>query len=300
MSLATKRLSVQQSAQSSLRRIWRAPTSNARWLWLAISVVLFLMILVWYFVALKTQQFPSAFNDPLRLFGIIAFMLVLGTATYTLRRRFVRGLPGKVQNWLWMHTWIGIITILIALMHENFVYITHGFLASIGGLLDTYWGPLALFSLLFLVVSGIVGRLLDMWQSHIIAYEASTNGVGIERALKEKILEMEYIIERLSAGKSEPFKQYCLEFLGSDQADLDPDLKLPLKESEQADFQRAFKTLQTRAGFMLSLQRQQKARRIINWWRSVHMVLATLALIVIFFHGFMELLVNVFHLVKGV
>lgn len=299
MSLATKQVSTQQRAQSSLRRIWRAPTSNARWFWLAVSVVLFLIILVWYSIALKTQQFPSAFDDPLRFFGIVAFVLVFGSATYTMRRRFIRGLPGKVQNWLWMHTWVGIITILIAFMHENFAYITHDFLASVGGLFDTYWGPLALFSLLFLVVSGVGGRLLDMWQSHIIAYEASTNGVGIERALKEKILELEYVIERLSAGKSEPFKQYCLEFLGSDQTELDADVQLPLKESEQADFQRAFGTLQKRAGLIRSLQRQRNARRIINWWRSIHMVLATLALIVIFYHGIMELLVNVFHLIKG-
>src|SRR5436305_8952684 len=162
MSLATKRLSVQQSAQSSLRRIWRAPTSNARWLWLAISVVLFLMILVWYFVALKTQQFPSAFNDPLRLFGIIAFMLVLGTATYTLRRRFVRGLPGKVQNWLWMHTWIGIITILIALLHENFIGVTNNFCQDLTCFTNANWGISALYALLVLIVSGIVGRLLDI------------------------------------------------------------------------------------------------------------------------------------------
>src|SRR5581483_1243619 len=114
----------------------------------------------------KTQQFPGPLNDPLRLFGILSFVLVLGTATYELRRRFARGLPGKVQDWLWMHMWVGIAAILIALMHENYTYITHDFCQNAGCLTDAEAGGGALLALIVLVLSGIFGRWLDIWQTH--------------------------------------------------------------------------------------------------------------------------------------
>jgi hypothetical protein len=290
MSLATK-------SSASVRtqgRIWRVPISKARWYWLAASMVLYVIILVWYLFAIRTQQFAGPFNDPLRLFGIVAFILVLATAAYALRRRFVRGLPGKVQDWLWMHTWVGIITILIALLHENFAHVTHDFCQNLTCFSNSYWGTAALFALLFLVVSGVVGRLLDMWQAHIIASEASTNGVGIVRALEERILELEYVVERLCAGKSEPFKQYCMQAIEGNATAVPS-----LTPNEQVDFQRAYETLTTRSSLIASLQREQRARQLIRTWRTVHMVLAGLALLIILYHSSMELLTSVFHVIPA-
>src|SRR5436853_24353 len=193
MSLATK-----SSTPTRIQgRIWRVPISNARWYWLGASIVLYVAILAWYIFATRTQRFPAPINDPFRLFGIIAFVLVLSTAAYTLRRRFARGLPGKVQNWLWMHTWIGIITILIALLHETFIGITNNFCQNLTCLTDANWG------------------------------------------------------------------------------------------------------LSARLALVQSLQRQQRARQIMRVWRSVHMVLASLALLIILYHGVMELLSNVFHVIPA-
>jgi hypothetical protein len=141
------------------------------------------------------------------------------------------------------------------------------------------------------VVSGIVGRLLDVWQTRIIARDASTNGVGIVRALEERMLELEYTVERLCAGKSEAFKQYCMYALEHEGA-LMPTLPT-LQAREQADFQRTYDTLMMYARLIQSLQRQKRARIIIRTWRSIHMVLASLALLIILFHGGMELLTNV-------
>jgi hypothetical protein len=287
MSLATKQ------TQQGVPRIWKAPTSKARWLWLVGCVVFYAAILAWYLHAIKTQQFPGPDSDPLRLFGIMALVLALATAGYSLRRRFMRGLPGKVQDWLWMHTWIGITTILLALLHENFTFVTHDFCQP-GCLTDSYWGASALLALIVLVLSGIVGRLLDRWQTHVIARDASANGVGIVRALEERILELEYTIERLCAGKSEPFKQYCLQALGQHAPAQPPSLIA----SEHTDFQRASETLELHANLTRSLRRQQRARLILRTWRSLHMVLATVALIVILYHGIMELLSNVFHIIQ--
>ena len=71
-----------------------------------------------------------------------------------------------------------------------------------------------------------------------------------------------------------------------------------LEPGEQADFQRAYETLTTRANLEQSLQKQKRARSIISSWRSVHIVLACLALLIILFHGTMELLTNVLHIIK--
>jgi hypothetical protein len=290
-------------ATASGRRIWKAPTSRTRWYWLAGSGVFFILILVWYIQARQTQQFPGPFNDPFRLFGIFAFILVFGTAAYTLRRRFARGLPGKVQNWLWMHTWVGITTILVALLHEDFIRITHDYCSNLSCLTETYWGTGALLALFLLVLSGVIGRLLDRWQTNVIAAEASSNGIGIMRALEDRILELEYTVERLCAGKSEPFKQFCLRLLASSVSQMpsrDPSLLPSIAQGERTDFQQAFATLEQRASLLQSLHRQQHATRIIRFWRGLHMVLATLSLLVITYHGIMELLVNVLHVLPAV
>jgi hypothetical protein len=275
-----------------MRRIWHAPASNVRWLWLAISIVVFIGASIAYMHDLKTSKYPSAFDEPLLILGMISFVLVLVTTAYSLRRRFVRGLPGKVQNWLWMHTWIGIITILVALMHENWALIFNNFLTSVAGLAYGYFAPLALISLALLVVSGLFGRLLDVWETRVIAYEASRNNVGIERAVQERLLELDYTIERLSAGKSDSFKKYCQQAIQKGVGNQRP----PLEPQELADFDLAMSTLQSRAKLAHSLRRQRTARQSMNLWRSVHIVLSICALITILYHSIMELLANAFFL----
>src|SRR5215467_9066191 len=290
MALATK------PSLRAQRRIWKAPTTNARWIWLIISILLYALVYAVYLIAIKTQPFPGPFNDPLRSFGILSFLLVLSTAAYSLRRRFARGLPGMARDWLWMHTWIGITAILIAFLHENYTHILHDYCQNASCLTQSYWGTSALLALLFLVLSGIFGRLLDFWQARVIARDASMNGVGIARALEEQILELEYTVERLSAGKSEQFKAICLQALEAPGSL--PNRALTLEPGEQVDFQRAYETLTARASLEQSLQKQKRARLIIRSWRSVHIVLACIALLIILFHGGMELLTNVLHIIK--
>jgi hypothetical protein len=146
------------------------------------------------------------------------------------------------------------------------------------------------------VISGVVGRLIDLWQTHKISQDASTNGVGIVRAIEERILELEYTVERLCAGKSEPFQHYCMQAL--EQASGELPAMPALATSEHVDFQHAHDTLLTHAHLTQSLQRQRRARLFIRTWRSIHIVLASLALLIILYHGIMELLITVFH-VKG-
>ena len=292
MAIATKS---QPSQQRPMRRVWKAPISRACWLWLALSIALYAAIYAWYLIAIKTLPFVAPALNPLRLYGVIAFVMVLGVAAYTLRRRFVRSLPGMARDWLWMHTWLGIITVLIAFLHENYTYIIPGVCGSGGGLSclsQFYFGPGALFALMLLVLSGVVGRLLDVWQAHVIARDASTNGVGITQSLEERILELEYTVERLSAGKSESFKEYCLQAL--ETAGNVATLPVPpIPPQEQTDFARAHDTLLDRARLLASLQRQQQARLIFRTWRSIHMILAPIALLIILYHAILEILTSI-------
>jgi hypothetical protein len=248
------------------------------------------VVLGWYLYARSTQKFVGPFSDPLRLFGIIAFVLVLMTAGYALRRRFVRGLPGKVQSWLWMHTWVGVTTILIALLHENFAYITHSFCQNTSCFTSAYGGFSALLALIVLVVSGIVGRLVDKTQTNIIAREAAANGLTLE----ERIQELEYTIERFSAGKSETFKQYCWQAIGAGTSFvMQPNAGVAIASGERLDFMQACTAMEERARLLASLQRQQAAQRRIRIWRTVHITIATLSLLIISYHAIMELLSSV-------
>lgn len=302
MALAT-RPSAQKPGPRATRGPWKTPASKAWWGWLLPCLLLYGGIYIWYLYTLRTQPFPGPFNDPLRLFGIIAFLLVIVTASYSLRRRFVRNLPGKAQDWLWMHVWVGITAVLIAFLHENYIHILHDYCQNLSCLTQQDAGPIALYALIILVASGVIGRLLDRWQTAIVTRDAQANGEGIEQALAERILELEFTVERLCAGKSEMFKQYCMQMLDSDAtgkgsainwADQDA-INRVVTVAEQKDFQMACTILATYTALGESLKRQQHARRIIRTWRYVHMALASLALLIILYHAVLELLAIVWH-----
>jgi hypothetical protein len=273
--------------QRTVRRIWKTPGSWFNWLFLLLSLVILGCVYLLYRSALATQLYPGPYNDPFRQFGIVSFCLVLLVAAYTLRRRFVRSLPGKVQNWLWLHIWFGVISILIAFMHENFLNITHDFALGVSRFTEASFGMSALLALLLLVLTGVLGRLLDMWQARVIASEADTNGVGITRAVEDRLFELELAVERLSAGKSAQFKQYCDQALQMQGAL--PQLLAVLAPHEVKDFQRTYEVLGERAQLEHSLLRQRRARQLMRVWRYLHISLACLAVVVIGYHSLFEL-----------
>jgi len=273
--------------QRAVRRIWKTPGSSMNWLFLALSVITLGWVYLLYRNAIATQLYPGPYNPPFRQFGVVSFVLVLAVAAYTLRRRFVRSLPGKVQSWLWLHVWFGIISVFIACMHEMFQNVTYDFEWTKTRFTEDYFGTSALFALILLVVTGVIGRLLDMWQARVIAAEADTNGVGINRSVQDRLFELSLKIERLSAGKSAPFQQFCQQAL---QLQVELPTSLPvLNPREVSDFQRVCEVLGERARLELSLQRQQRARLVIRVWRYIHIPLACLAILVIGFHSVFEL-----------
>ena len=183
---------------NSARRIWRTPGSLFNWLFLASGLIVLGTVIL---LAHTTSADPDPNNDPFRAFGITAFVMVLLVAAYTLRRRFVRRLPGKVQNWLWLHIWFGVASVIVVGIHENWQNVTQEFSFALDRFTEAAYGTTALYALILLVLTGIIGRLLDLWQARVIASEADRNGVGIERAVEERLLELTLAVERLSAGQ---------------------------------------------------------------------------------------------------
>jgi hypothetical protein len=273
--------------EHTVRRIWKTPGSKMNWLFLALSIITLGWLSFLFRGAIATQLYPGPYNAPFRQFGIVSFVLVLLVAAYTLRRRFLRSLPGKVQSWLWLHVWIGIISVWIAFMHEDFQNITHDIEWTETRFTEYYFGTSALFALLILVLTGVIGRLLDVWQARVIAAEADTNGVGIDRSVEARLFELSLAIERLSAGKSAQFQQYCQQALQL-QAALPMSLPV-LAPREVSDFQRVHEVLGERAWLARSLQRQRRARLMIRGWRYIHIPLACLSVLVIGYHSVIEL-----------
>src|SRR6185312_15241865 len=134
--------------QPATRRIWKTPGSALKWLLLLNALIITGWVYAFYRVAIATQAYPGPSNDPFREFGIVAYALVLLVTAYTLRRRFVRTLPGRVQNWLWLHVWFGMSTVLIACMHENFQNITHDFSFEQSRFTEANFGTTALYALI--------------------------------------------------------------------------------------------------------------------------------------------------------
>lgn len=281
-----------QIQQRAVRRIWKTPGSKWNWLYLASSLLILGWVYWVYRGAVATQQYPGPYNDPFRLFGIVSFVLVLLVAAYTLRRRFVRTLPGRVHSWLWLHIWFGVVSLLVAFMHENYQNITHEFSFQASRFTEAAFGTTALYALFLLVLTGIIGRLLDLWQARVIATEADRNGVGITRSVEERLQNLSLTIGRLSAGKSASFKQFC------QQAMRDGRLAQPVlpevPANEVADFQRACETLAEYAVLSRSLRRQVRAQALMRAWRFIHIPIACAAVIVIGFHSLFELVKMLF------
>lgn len=282
------------SSSNTPGRLWHTPTSKAALYWFVFAIIYCAIFYLLYFLLFKAPIFTGPWFDRVFRCGVMSYVMIVVAAAYSLRTRFMRSLPFKAQNWLWMHIWVGIAAALLALLHADFRFVLHGYCNNLNCITDEYWGMPALYSLIFIVVSGVAGRLLDLWQTRVIAQEASTNGVGIAKAINARLLELEYAIERYSAGKSESFKHYCTLALASVG-------KLPrnipaLAPYEQADFQRAYQTLKHHARLTQSLNKQNRACLILRTWRYVHTAFVPLTLLIISYHGIMELLTNVLHL----
>ena len=200
-------VSTRPQQQSAPRRVWHTPTSKAALYWFAGALIYCLIFYVLYAVFFNAHIFTGPWYDHVFRVGVMSYLMILAVAAYSLRTRFFHNLPWKAQNWVWMHMALGIAAVLLALLHASYAFILRlDCTIQQNCFTDHYWGMQSLYGLIFIALSGAAGRLLDTWQTRVIAQDASANGVGIAKAITGRLLELEYIVERFSAGKSEPFK----------------------------------------------------------------------------------------------
>jgi hypothetical protein len=283
-------ISSKAPAKKAATRIWHTPTSKAALYWLLFAAAYTALFYILYLLLLheKGRFFQGPFFDVIFRCGVMSYIMILGVAAYSLRARFFHGLPWKAQSWVWAHMWVGIASVLLALLHGDFRYILHFDCAGTACVTDKYLALPSLYGLIFLVFSGGIGRLLDTWQTKVIAQDASTNGVGIAKAIPGRLSELEFVIERLNAGKSEAFKLYCERAITN--VGLLPAGIPELPPQEQADFQTAHSALTEHARLLASLHVQTRARQIFKLWRRIHMVLVPLILLIISYHAVAELI----------
>jgi len=286
----------QTQHHTSTRRIWHTPTSKSALYWCLFACIYCLVFYLLYFLLFRAPVFTGPWFDHVFRCGVMSYIMILVVAAYSLRTRLIRGLPWKAQSWVWMHTWLGIAALLLALLHADFRYILHGYCSILPCATDHYWAMPALYSLIFIVISGIIGRLIDKFQARTIARDASTNGVGIAKAIKVRLFELECLVERYCAGKSEAFKHYCILALGS--VGRLPKRLPALLPDEHAYFQQVYTILEEHAHLARSLKKQNRAALIFRSWRFMHMALVPLALIIISYHAIMELLTEVLHIIR--
>lgn len=268
------------------RRLWKSPRSHAWWLWLVGSGIFYAALFYMYLKDIKLYGFDGPPGlGPLAKYGLLALGVALLAASYTLRRRFMRFLPGQLRNWLWMHNWLGITALLIVMLHANFDYILHNYCMTYSCFSSRYFGPFALYGLILLVGSGIAGRLINIRQTRVIARDASTNGAGIVQVVDERLTHLTYAIERLYAGKSDPFQHYCQAELTQTRHSNGPDGQVPsLPQYEWSDFEQVQSLLNDFRRLQLSRQRQLRAQRVMRWWHTVHIILACVGALMVGFH----------------
>ena len=77
--------------------------------------------------------------------GIVAVLLILFILTYSVRKRLARGMPGRLDNWLWAHIYLGILALFIIALHAEFRF-------------GLDYNTIAVIFLILVIVTGAVGR----------------------------------------------------------------------------------------------------------------------------------------------
>lgn len=223
-------------------------------------------------------------------YGIAAATLLLGGATYGIRRRVIKYTKkygaGRTQNWLQFHIYGGTLFLLLVLMHSGF-RVPHGAL--------NWWQWLLS---IWITVSGLLGVLLQKWIPKLL-----TSGLSIEvhydripsliREIKQKA---ETLIKNcddplrnfyhenlaLSLVRPEPRLIYYVDITGGIQAQTKQfdylSRFLSTEEKEKlAQLQMMYKT-------KLEIDAHYTLQRALRWWLFAHIPVSVVLIILVVIH----------------
>ncbi len=133
--------------------------SGAQWasLWISIAAGIGLAYLYTVYVQSKDVAPDSMYGYGFAIAGTI--LLVLVGAGYALRKRLGRRWPGRLHTFLAWHTAGGLLGLMLLLMHS-------------AGNFNPRSGTYALYGLIGVVISGVIGRVLDRFSPRLAAKAA--------------------------------------------------------------------------------------------------------------------------------
>lgn len=239
--------------------------------WLLIGGAACGLMLLWVLLV-AVEVIPDPYGSDIRgytltgiVLGVVVVVLSVVVSAYSLRKRALqerlRG-GGTMMTWLWMHVTLGCVALVATVLHAGTGVFSFN--------LST--GKLVLLPFLGVMLSGIVWRLVYRDLPAKAAPEIgnySTAGSS-ERAAK-RLLE----IEKLSAGKSEPFRrlgEWVVEALPSQEELWSRAGQLPAEEREA--MQRLHELALSRGRALVRASAQQRYTRKLQRWRLLHVPLA--------------------------
>ena len=207
-------------------------------------------------------------------FGVSSVGLGLLTFLYSLRKRSLQEkMPvGTMAGWLWGHVYLGLLCGLMALAHAGY--------GSVG--LEPSLGKVLLALLLFLVVSGLIWRLV---YSVVPAKAAREVGNYSQGASQTRAASSLVEIEKLSAGRSPALRQmvdWLLQVTASDPEVAHVSRTVP--HEDQAIVPELVRLSRTRHQMLVREKRQGRYRRMLQGLRVLHVPLSLLFLLLLPVH----------------
>jgi hypothetical protein len=198
--------------------------------------------------------------------GLLALLVIILVMTYSLRKRVARGMPGRLDSWLWAHLYLGVLTLFIIALHAEFRF-------------GWNYASLATVLLALVIITGVIGRFF---------YTRLPSKIVSEQ---EKVFsELDQVTKSLNVlleGKSRPFQK----IIGSELNTPSPLSPAPgywdeirhrgesVSPEEAEDFENAVELLRQKAALEAKSVSQVSYRLLFKTWLSVH-ILVTLGLVV--------------------
>jgi nitrate/TMAO reductase-like tetraheme cytochrome c subunit len=211
---------------------------------------------------------PSRGYTPLGLwFGGVGTALFLGVVAYALRKRAGqewRWLPGRLQTWLRVHTWMSALGLVLVLLHA-------------GLHLDGRPGTWAVGLLAATLLSGVVGGWF-----YLRVPGAVVRGPGnlATRAAQERVRALEEQMEDAVAGRSHALVTEVAHELGRPASDASG----PETPDDREILERVRGLAKARRDERLHIAQQERLRGLLRGWLWVHVPLAVLFLLAVPWH----------------
>ena len=118
--------------------------------------------------------------------GIVSLLLILFILTYSLRKRLARGIPGRLDKWLWAHIYLGILALFIVALHAEFRF-------------GWDYNTIAVVFLVLVIATGAIGRYF---------YSSVPSKMMSEQdKVLTRLEEVQNSLDGIIAGKSRPFQK---------------------------------------------------------------------------------------------